>query len=419
MSLIEPDGGVLVNLIVPEALRGAKIAEAQSLKSVTMIEIDVQWVHVLAEGWASPLRGFMREREYLQALHFNCLRLPDGSVVNMSIPIVLAVSTEDKERLAKETAITLRKPTGEPLAILRNPEFYPHRKEERAARCFGTTHPAHPYIEIINASGDWLVGGDLDVLEPITCGDGLDHYRLSPADLRAEFARRGADAVYAFQLRNPIHNGHALLMTDTRERLLQRGYQNPILLLHPLGGWTKPDDVPTHVRMQQHDAVLDEGILDPETTVVAIFPSPMLYAGPTEVQWHAKARLNAGSNFYIVGRDPAGMKHPERLNAKGQPDDLYHPDHGQVVLQMAPGLEKLEILPFKVAAYDKKAGKMAFFDPSRAADFDFISGTQMRAYARNGQAPPDGFMGKKAWQVLVDFYRLPTADEPAGSRSNR
>ena len=29
---------------------------------------------------------------------------------------------------------------------------------------------------------------------------------------RAEFRRRGADAVFAFQLRNPIHNGHALLM---------------------------------------------------------------------------------------------------------------------------------------------------------------------------------------------------------------
>ena len=33
---------------------------------------------------------------------------------------------------------------------------------------------------------------------------------------RAEFRRRGADAVFAFQLRNPIHNGHALLMKVRR-----------------------------------------------------------------------------------------------------------------------------------------------------------------------------------------------------------
>lgn len=68
----------------------------------------------------------------------------------------------------------------------------------------------------------------------------------------------------------------------------------------------------------------------------------MHYAGPTEVQWHAKARINAGANFYIVGRDPAGMGHPTEKR------DLYDPDHGKKVLSMAPGLEKLNILPFRV-----------------------------------------------------------------------
>lgn len=93
------------------------------------------------------------------------------------------------------------------------------------------------------------------------------------------------------------------------------------------------------------EQVLEDGVLDPKTTIVAIFPSPMHYAGPTEVQWHAKARLNAGANFYIVGRDPAGMGHPTEKR------DLYDPDHGKKVLSMAPGLEKLNILPFKVYIY--------------------------------------------------------------------
>ena len=57
-----------------------------------------------------------------------------------------------------------------------------------------------------------------------------------------------------------------------------------MLLLHPLGGWTKDDDVPLPVRMQQHQAVLEEGVLDPRHTILAIFPSPMQYAGPTEVR---------------------------------------------------------------------------------------------------------------------------------------
>ena len=97
----------------------------------------------------------------------------------------------------------------------------------------------------------------MEVIEPIKYNDGLDQYRLSPAQLREEFARRNADAVFAFQLRNPVHNGHALLMTDTRKRLLEMGYKNPVLLLHPLGGFTKADDVPLSWRMKQHEKVFN------------------------------------------------------------------------------------------------------------------------------------------------------------------
>ena len=67
-------------------------------------------------------------------------------------------------------------------------------------------------IQMINESGDWLVGGDLECLGQIRWNDGLDEYRLTPVELRHEFQKRNADAVFAFQLRNPIHNGHALLM---------------------------------------------------------------------------------------------------------------------------------------------------------------------------------------------------------------
>lgn len=85
----------------------------------------------------------------------------------------------------------------------------------------------------------------------------------------------------------------------------------------------------------------------------------------------------AGANFYIVGRDPAGMPHPYGLN--GTVDgNLYDGTHGARVLKMAPGLASLEIIPFKVAAYDKKHRKMDFFEPMRKADFEFISGTRMR-----------------------------------------
>ncbi|KAF3606814.1 hypothetical protein DY000_02045947 [Brassica cretica] len=352
-SLIDPDGGELVELVVPETEIKLKKKESEAMPKVELTKIDLEWVHVISEGWASPLKGFMREEEYLQSLHFNSLSV----------------------------------------------EIYKHNKEERIARTWGTTSTGLPYVEEhITPSGNWLIGGDLEVFQPIKYNDGLDHYRLSPKQLRKEFDNRQADAVFAFQLRNPVHNGHALLMNDTRKRLLEMGYKNPILLLHPLGGFTKADDVPLDVRMEQHSKVLEDGVLDPETTIVSIFPSPMHYAGPTEVQWHAKARINAGANFYIVGRDPAGMGHPTEKR------DLYDPDHGKKVLSMAPGLEKLNILPFRVAAYDTVEKKMAFFDPFRAKEFLFISGTKMRTYARTGENPPDGFMCPSGWNVLVKYY---------------
>ncbi len=108
----------------------------------------------------------------------------------------------------------------------------------------------------------------------------------------------------------------------------------------------------------------------------------------------------AGATFYIVGRDPAGMPHPDPPKR-----DLYEPTHGSRTLAMAPGLKQLEIIPFRVAAYDKKASQMAFFDPKRRDDFEFISGTKMRALARSGEEPPRGFMAPKAWKVLSEYYQ--------------
>jgi 3'-phosphoadenosine 5'-phosphosulfate synthase len=72
---------------------------------------------------------------------------------------------------------------------------------------------------------------------------------------------------------------------------------------------------------------------------------------------------------------------------------------------MAPGLNNLEIIPFKVAAYDIVNKKMAFFDENRRGDFLFISGTKMRSLAKKGEKLPEGFMSEKAWNMLASYYR--------------
>ncbi|NXN06646.1 PAPS2 synthase, partial [Indicator maculatus] len=376
----------VLELFVPENELERVRAEAETLPCLQITEVDLQWLQVLSEGWATPLTGFMREAEYLQVIHF-------GTLLNGMDPPAPAGTPCQPCR--SPPALTLHPQTalgwkGASKGIL---------KEERCARVWGTTCAKHPHIKLVLESGDWLLGGDLQVLERIRWNDGLDQYRLTPLALRQRFRQMDADAVFAFQLRNPVHNGHALLMQETRRQLLQRGYRNPVLLLHPLGGWTKDDDVPLAWRMRQHAALLQDRVLEPSSTLLAIFPSPMLYAGPTEVQWHCRARMVAGANFYIVGRDPAGMPHPDTQK------DLYEPTQGGKVLGMAPGLTSVEIIPFRVAAYNKQKRAMDFYDPKRHEEFDFISGTRMRKLAREGADPPEGFMAPKAWKVLTEYYQ--------------
>jgi 3'-phosphoadenosine 5'-phosphosulfate synthase len=382
--------------------------EAAGLEAVTLNSEAMEWVQCLAEGWASPLEGFMTEEQYLTCMHFQMVDNGEGEMVPMPVPIVLPITDADKARIQDKSAIALKNEAGDVVAVLRDLDIFEHRKEERATRTFGCDADTnHPYIEKIFEQGDWCVGGKIEVLDRIQYNDGMDQWRLSPKELDQKFTELDADAVFVFQLRNPVHNGHALLMQDTARRLKEMGYKKPVLWLSPLGGWTKDDDVPLDTRMKQHQAIIKNGVFGDTEVVLGIFPSPMLYGGPREVQWHASGRLPAGITHYIVGRDPAGMSHPnDHAKQPGLGDDLYNIWHGQMMLGLNPVLKKkVELLPFKFASYDTKAGKMDFFDPARKEDFQSISGTKMRKMAADGTTPPTGFMDPEGWQVLVKYYQ--------------
>ena len=148
-------------LFVPDEELHEQTLIAESLPSLPINKVNMQWLQVLAEGWASPLEGFMYEREYLQALHFNCFQDKDN--INQSVPIVLPVTDEEKARLEGVDEFALEY-EGKRVAIMSELEFYPHRKEERCCRQFGTRSVKQPHIEMIMESGDWCVGGKLRVL---------------------------------------------------------------------------------------------------------------------------------------------------------------------------------------------------------------------------------------------------------------
>jgi len=450
-GLPNPDGDELVDLHVPDHLKEERRREAETLPKVLITNLDLNWLQTIGEGWASPLKGFMREGTLLETLHFNSIltdpfnltgnaaRLetktdftsfsehPPPLRVSMSVPITLSCTSYTKSEIENsgKRAVALVTQMGQTVAILRDPEIFANRKEEIVTRMYGVIDPDHPYIQNIYNGGDYLIGGEIELLDRIRYNDGLDKWRKTAKELYAEFEEKGADTVYAFQTRNPTHAGHAYLMRSAGEDLRRKGYQKPVLWLSPLGGWTKSDDVPLDVRVKQHEHVLEAGTshpggLDPATTVMAIWPAPMVYAGPTEVQFHAKSRRSAGASYFVVGRDPAGMKGSP--NAVAHPDDdLYDGDHGRYVLQNSPGIGDMKMLSFVKVMYDISDNVMKVPDENRMQDFISISGSKMRLLARNGATPcsatdiptdlvaancvPSGFMVPRGWEQVVDYYR--------------
>jgi len=450
-GLPNPDGDLLIDLQVPLSEKEARIQEAATLPKVLLTDIDLNWLQTIGEGWAAPLKGFMREGALLETIHFNSILVDPFNLtgnqlrletktdfanfpefkpnnrVSMPIPITLSCTSYTKQRVEEspkqDVALVTR--MGHTVAIMRDVEIFENRKEEIVTRMFGVIDMDHPYIQNIYNGGDYLIGGEIELLDKIKYNDGLDQWRKTAKELIQEFKDKGADTVYAFQTRNPTHAGHAYLMKSAGEDLKAKGYEKPILWLSPLGGWTKSDDVPLDVRVKQHEEVLEAGLthpggLDPQTTVMAIWPAPMVYAGPTEVQFHAKSRRCAGASYFVVGRDPAGMKGSP--NAVAHPDDdLYDGNHGRYVLQNSPGIGDMKMLSFVKVMYDITDNVMKVPDESRMDDFISISGSKMRLLARNGAVPcspdnipndlvhancvPSGFMVPKGWDMVVDYYK--------------
>lgn len=403
------DEGVLRRTSAPRVVHSnvrapteAEAAEYAALPSVEIDEHQVQYLQTIGDGWAFPLTRFMNELELLESIQMKTVTDATGQRHLLSVPMTMHVNDEQKAALEGQKKFAI-KYKGETYAVVNEPCFFENRKEEICARTFGCFMGEHAGAAPIMAQGNWLVSGaSMHFTKRVTFNDDMDKYRYTPSEINDLIKAKGADAVYAFQVRNPLHNGHVLLLKDTREQLIKQGYKNPILLLHPLGGWCKDDDVPLGPRMAQHQALLDDGTLNPDHTILGVWPSPMFYGGPTEVLWHASSRVGAGISHFITGRDPAGVKHPDGTK------DCYDVWHGQKLLvHMKQMLNGVEVLPFKVAAYNKPNQRMEFFGGPGCVkeDFEFISGSRMRQMAKDGESLPPGFMSEEGWKVLAAYYK--------------
>ena len=381
---IAPHGGTLVDLLVPEEDREKLTDEAQNFPKLAVKERELSDLEMLAVGALSPLTGFQGEAEYHSIL--DSMHLTNG--LPWTIPVTLSVNDEEAKRIGGADAIALTATEGgEPLAILEVREVFTRDREKEAQAVFGTQEIEHPGVKALHEAGDVCVAGDLRVLS-LPAHDDFVNYRLTPRQTREEFAKRGWNRVVGFQTRNPIHRAHEYIQKCALE--IVDG-----LLVHPLVGATKGDDVPADVRMRCYEALF-EGYYPKDRAMVSVFPAAMRYAGPKEAIWHAIARKNYGCTHFIVGRDHAGV------------GSYYGTYDAQLIFnEFEAGEIGIVPLMFEHSFWCVKCEGMASSKtcPHTPEDRVSLSGTKVRDMLRNGEIPPMEFTRPEVATVLIEAMK--------------
>ena len=381
-AAIAPHGGTLVDRVLRGVLREAALERAGSLKKVNLTPTAASDLELIAVGAFSPLTGFMTRADYESVVED--MRLSNGLV--WSMPITLPVSREAADEVGEGEEIALVE--GERiLGIMEVAESFEYDKEREAQLVYRTTEDAHPGVARLHAQGDVLLGGDIHLLDRPAVLE-FPEFRHDPAQTRRMFAQRGWRRIVAFQTRNPIHRAHEAIQKMALE--ICDG-----LLLHPLVGETKPDDIPADVRMMSYQALLRD-YYPPERVILGVFPAAMRYAGPREAILHALARKNYGCTHFIVGRDHAGVGgYYGTYDAQLIFDD-YEPDE----IGITP-------LFFEHVFYCRKCGGLVSVKtcPHPASDHVVMSGTEVRMRVSRGEMLPEEFTRPEVSRVLIEGMR--------------
>ena len=389
--MIEPHGGRLINRMVSGEKAAVLDAEARALPVIQLNPFEVSDLEMLAIGAYSPLEGFMTSADYSRVISGK--RLANG--LPWTLPITLAVNKEKAESLKHAARAALADASGALLAVLEIHDVFQYDREAESVAVFRTANGDHPGARYVASRGDWIVGGPVEVFRRPN-SEAHPKYRLDPADTRRIFAERGWNTVVGFQTRNPVHRAHEYIQKAALE--IVDG-----LLLHPIGGETKSDDISLDVRLRCYEVLL-ENYYPHDRALLALNPASMRYAGPREAIFHALIRKNFGCTHFIVGRDHAGV------------GNYYGPyDAQKIFSEFEAGELGITPLFFEHTFYCRECTGMASQKTCGHAKESRVnlSGTQVRNVLREGGQLPPEFTRPEVAAVLHQAFSQQQLQEGA------
>ncbi|PTI13293.1 sulfate adenylyltransferase [Staphylococcus warneri] len=375
---IRPHGGTLVNRIVEGTEREQLIENAKSLHSIILNQWSLSDLELIGIGGFSPLTGFMNQADYESVVEH--VHLKNGHV--WSVPITLPVSQTEANNLEIGEQVALYGEDGTLYGVLDLEEKYTYDKEKESQHVYGTTDNAHPGVKKVYEKGEYYLAGPIQLINRPQ-HDAFVDYHLDPLETRQLFNELNWKTVVGFQTRNPVHRAHEYIQKSALE--IVDG-----LLLNPLVGETKSDDIPAEVRMESYQAILKNYFPENRARLV-IYPAAMRYAGPREAILHALVRQNYGCTHFIVGRDHAGV------------GDYYGTYEAQEFISQFENELDIQILKFEHAFYCEACGNMATAKtcPHDASNHLHLSGTKVREKLRNGESLPEKFSRPEVANVLI------------------
>ena len=380
---ITPHGGRLINRLLEGEEKEKALAGTKGMKRMELTPWEVSDLEMIAVGAFSPLEGFMCKKDFETVV--DTMRLSSG--LPWSLPVVLSVREEEAKSFKEGEDIALGDSSHTALAILHLEGKYHYDKEKTALEVYGTQEDKHPGVKRLYESGDTLLGGKISMVDRPRHTDFLEH-RMDPSETRELFHKKGWRRIVGFQTLNPVHRAHEYIQKCALEVV-------DGLLLHPLVGETKGDDIPAQVRMRCYEVLLEK-YYPRDRVILSVFPASMRYAGPREAIFHALVRKNYGCTHFIVGRDHAGVG-----SYYGSFDAHYIFD------EFEP--EEIGITPlfFDYTFYCKECFGMASYKtcPHDSANHVSLSGTELRKQLKEGKVPPPSFTRAEIAEILSEHYR--------------